>query len=139
MCHFSIKNNQKIKTIMKKKNFKKKTKILFLISYYYFKKEKRKKKKKDGCLGWCYFTTATQSSRHPSGHCPFATPWWVDDQFYSLVWWVLIHNHHLADLGRAQARLTLENIFNLREKLVILEPQVTIGQRFECQKIHKGK
>jgi hypothetical protein len=47
----------------------------------------------------------------------------------------LIPNHQLADLARAQAHPTLENIIYLREKLVIFEPQVAIGQRFECQKI----
>jgi hypothetical protein len=29
----------------------------------------------------------------------------------------------------------MKNIIHLREKLVILEPQVAIGQCFECQKI----
>jgi hypothetical protein len=39
-----------------------------------------------------------------------------------------------SDLGRAQARPTLKNILHLRKKLVILEPDVAIGQCFECQK-----
>jgi hypothetical protein len=58
-----------------------------------------------------------------------------DDRFYSPARRVPIRNHQLTDLGRAQARPVLENIINLREKLVILEPQVAIDQRFECQKI----
>jgi hypothetical protein len=48
---------------------------------------------------------------------------------------VPIRNNQLADLGRAQAHPALKNILHLREKLVILEPQVVTGQRFECQKI----
>jgi hypothetical protein len=45
---------------------------------------------------------------------------------------VPIRNHQLADLGRAQVRPALENIIYLREKLVILEPQVAFGQYFKC-------
>jgi hypothetical protein len=41
-----------------------------------------------------------------------------NDRFYSSI---PIHNHQLADLGRAQAYLTLKNILHLREKLVILK------------------
>jgi hypothetical protein len=62
-----------------------------------------------------------------------------DDRFYNLARRVPIRNHQLASLGRAQAHPALENILHLREKLVILEPQVTIGQRFECQKITEMK
>jgi hypothetical protein len=55
-----------------------------------------------------------------------------DDRFYSPARQVPIRNHQLVDLSRIQAHPALENIFNVREKLVILEPQVAIGQRFEC-------
>jgi hypothetical protein len=61
------------------------------------------------------------------------------DQFYSLARRVPIRNHQLADLDRSQARPTLKNILHLREKLVIIEPQVAIGQHFECQKITARK
>jgi hypothetical protein len=62
-----------------------------------------------------------------------------DDWFYSPARRVPIRNHQLADLHRTQACPALENILYLREKLVILEVQVAIGQRFECQKItHKN-
>jgi hypothetical protein len=44
-----------------------------------------------------------------------------DDWFYSPARRVLIRNHQLADLGRAQASPALKNILYLREKLVILE------------------
>jgi len=43
------------------------------------------------------------------------------------------------DLGRAQVRPALKNIIHMIEKLVILEPQVAIGQRFECHKITERK
>jgi hypothetical protein len=62
-----------------------------------------------------------------------------DDRFYSSAWRVLIRNHQLTNLDRTQARLALENILHLREKLLILEPQVAIGQRFEYKKITKKK
>jgi len=45
-----------------------------------------------------------------------------DDQFYSSAWQVSVRNHQLIDLNRAQALPALENIFYLREKLVILKP-----------------
>jgi hypothetical protein len=62
-----------------------------------------------------------------------------DDRFYSPARRVLICNHQLPDLGQAEARPALKNILHLREKLVILEPYVAIGQRFECQKITERK
>jgi hypothetical protein len=62
-----------------------------------------------------------------------------DDRFYNPARRVPIHNHQLADLGRAQTRPVMENIFHLREKIVILKPQVAIGQRFECRKITERK
>jgi hypothetical protein len=62
-----------------------------------------------------------------------------DDRFFSPAWRVLVHNHQLVGFGRAQASITLKNIIHLREKLVILEPQVAVGQRFECQKSQKEK
>jgi len=62
-----------------------------------------------------------------------------DDRFYSPARRVPIRNHQLPDLGWAQARSALENILHLREKLVILEPQVAIGQHFECKKITETK
>jgi hypothetical protein len=62
-----------------------------------------------------------------------------DDRFYSPAWRILIRNHQLVDLDRAQTRPALENILYLREKLVILERWVVIDQRFECQKITKRK
>jgi len=49
-----------------------------------------------------------------------------DNRFYSPARWV-------------QALPALENIIHLREKLVILESQVAIGQRFERQKITEKK
>jgi len=49
-----------------------------------------------------------------------------DDRFYSPAWRVPIRNHQLADLSRTQAHPALESILNVREKLVILEPQVAI-------------
>jgi hypothetical protein len=55
-----------------------------------------------------------------------------DNRFYSLARRVSIRNHQLADLGRARSLPALENIIHLRKMLVILEPQVVIGQRFEC-------
>jgi hypothetical protein len=80
--------------------------------------------KKDGCLGCHYFPTATRSSRHLFGHVRLQRR---DDQFYSPTRRVLVRNHQLANLDRAQACPALENIFHLRKKLVILEPQVAIG------------
>jgi hypothetical protein len=62
-----------------------------------------------------------------------------DHRFYSPARRVPVRNYQLVDLSRAQARSALENILHLREKLVILTPQVAIGQRFECQKITKRK
>jgi hypothetical protein len=62
-----------------------------------------------------------------------------DNRFYSLVQRVPIRNHQFADLSRAQARPTLENIIHLRKMLVILELQVVIGKRFECKKITERK
>jgi hypothetical protein len=62
-----------------------------------------------------------------------------DDRFYSPALLVPIRNHQLVDLGRAQVRPTLKNILYLEEKLVILEPKVAIGQRFECQNIKERK
>jgi hypothetical protein len=59
-----------------------------------------------------------------------------DDWFYSLVRRVPICNHQFVS---AQARLALKNILKLREKLVIREPQVAIGERFECQKTTERK
>jgi hypothetical protein len=47
-----------------------------------------------------------------------------NDRFYSPARWVLIHNHQLIDLGRAQAHSALKNILHYRENLMILEPQV---------------
>jgi hypothetical protein len=47
-----------------------------------------------------------------------------NDRFYSSAWQVSVRNHQFADLGRAQARPTLKNIIHLREKFVILDPQV---------------
>jgi hypothetical protein len=44
-----------------------------------------------------------------------------------------------SQISTAQALPALKNILHLREKLMILEPQVAIGQRFECQKITKRK
>jgi len=62
-----------------------------------------------------------------------------DDRFYSSARRVLIRNHQLAGLSWAQVRPALKNILHLREKFVILEPQVAIGQRFEYKKITKKK
>jgi hypothetical protein len=53
-----------------------------------------------------------------------------DNRFYSPAWHVSICNHQLDDLGRAQVHPSLENI---------IEPQVAIDQRFECQKITERK
>jgi hypothetical protein len=53
-----------------------------------------------------------------------------DDQFYSLARQVSVRNYQLIDLDWAQAPLALKNIIRLREKLVILELQIAIGQRF---------
>jgi hypothetical protein len=62
-----------------------------------------------------------------------------DERIYSPARQVSICNHQLTDLSRAQASPALKNIVHLREKLVIFDPQVTIGQRFECQKIIERK
>lgn len=61
------------------------------------------------------------------------------DRFYSPARRVPIRNYQLVDVDRAQDRPALENILHLREKLVILESQVAIGQRCKCQKITERK
>jgi hypothetical protein len=54
-----------------------------------------------------------------------------DDRFYSHAQRVPIRNHQLVNLGRTQACPALKNIIHLREKLVILNSQIAISQRFE--------
>jgi hypothetical protein len=124
-----------LKIIKNSKKFKKKFKIqkinnLKFISYsLFFIFIFILKKKTNGCSGWRYFLTTTDT---PPVTIRLQRR---DDRFYSPARRVPIRNHQLTNLCRGQVHPAMKNIFHLRKKLVILDPHVAIGQRFECQKI----
>jgi hypothetical protein len=111
-CHFLIKKNN-YKRNYEKKNFKKK-------NYNFISLKRKKEKKKMGVLSGVISQLRPNLLDTPLVTVRLQR---CDDQFYSPVRRVLIHNHQLIDLSRAQTCHALENILHLRENLVILKPR----------------